>query len=204
MSKLKKAGIGFVIFFVVMMAIGYALNGESSTPAPTPTSTESVGVAASPTSIATPILRPQHVLPLKIPGFIFVERSDNLDPIFDGEDYSAYSCFVPLSAAVADKVENVCVFAYLFEDEASRDAAYAVMMGTRTYTNISINGSTAALQYSEREGEVSVTLLTRYLVIVSDSVPPFELPLPDPSTYDREALEAAAIAAMKAVIQGLP
>lgn len=159
------------------------------------------GVGCGGDGTTTPTLLPEAVIPLAVPGFSFVEKNDHFSPIWEGEEYSAYSLFFPRSGSRFDgKVESLYIQVYLFQDEASASEASNVLAGAGTsQSDIQVNGTQATLSYTDDMGEAATVQLQGLFVIVSDSMPPFEWPLPDPEEYDRQVLEDAAIEGLRAV-----
>lgn len=150
-----------------------------------------------------PTKRPEDVIPLAVPGFSFVEKSDHVTPIFEGEEYSAYSFFAPkANSNFENKVEFLHVSVSLFEDDASCQAVFDGFTTSSAITSsseIQVNGGWAILAYYEDFGEATAFQQRGRLLILSTSWPPSEWPLPDTETFDKQALQNAAIDGLKAI-----
>lgn len=181
---MKKFGIVLTPLLLLVLtigAIGCATHEETATLAPTPGDGTKM---------------PEVVIPLTVPGFSLVEKSDRVIPVFDGQEYSAYSFFEPkASSKFSDKVENLLVQVYLFQDDASAEAAFdALAEGGTSSTEIQVNGTRAILTYDEDFGETAAIQQQGRLVILSDSMPPFEATI-----FDEQILKDAAIEGLKAI-----
>lgn len=179
---MKKLAIVLCALLVLIVGgIGCGAEEETATPAPTPNDGTKM---------------PEDVIPLTVPGFSFVEKSDHMSPIFEGEEYSVYSLFLPkASSKFSDKVENLLVQVYLFQDDASAEAAFdALAEGGTSSTEIQVIGARAILTYNEYFGETAAIQQQGRLVILSDSMPPFEVTI-----FDEQILKGAAIEGLKAI-----
>lgn len=157
--------------------------------------------AKIPTEITvTPGKKPEDVIPLSISGFKFVEKSEGVKSIFEGEEYSAYSFFQPMpNSKFEGKVDSLEVCVYKFKDEASaEEAASAFAGGGTTQEEIHVDSVKAILTYDEDLGEGCVVWQQGKLVILSDAIPPFET-----TTFDEQVLKDAAIEGAKAAAQKL-
>ena len=154
------------------------------------------GVGCGGDGATTPTPLPEDVIPLTVPGFSFVEKSDHFVPMWEGEEYSAYSLFLPkVGSKFSGKVENLLVQVHLFQDDASGKVAFDVLAGGGTFsTEIQVNGTEAILSYHEDFGEAAAIQQQGKLVILSDSIPPF-----DATTFDEQVLKDAAIEGLKAI-----
>ena len=150
---------------------------------------------ASPSETETPTKAPEDMIPLTVPDFNFVERSDRVGPLFEGEEYSATSFFTPEpNSKFENKVDHLTVDAHLFKgDTSSKKMANLLLIGASA-TEIQINGRKATLTYKENNGETILFQQQGRLVIYSLSAPPFEA-----TTFDEEILKDAAIEGFKAI-----
>lgn len=139
---------------------------------------------------------PEYVIPLAVPGFDFVEKSNRVAPAFEGEEYSAYSFFVPeANSKFENKVYSVEIWVRLFRDDTSSKEAFNALGGGGTSTTeIQVNGVKTILTYDENFGEACAIQQRGKLVIYSDSIPPFEA-----TTFDEDVLKDAAIEGLKAI-----
>ncbi len=144
---------------------------------------------------------PGNIIPLSVAGFKFVEKSEVVGPIFDNEEYSAYSFFYPLSGSeFENKVESLSIDVHRFEDEKSAEETCAALaeLGTAEKMKIQIDSIKATLTYSEDHGEASVIWQEGRLIIWSLSSAPY-----DATTFDEQVLKDAAINGAKAVAEKL-
>ncbi|HJH25675.1 MAG TPA: hypothetical protein C5S37_02640 [Methanophagales archaeon] len=144
---------------------------------------------------------PGNIIPLSVEGFKFVEKSEVVGPIFDDEEYSAYSFFYPLSGSeFENKVESLSIDVHRFEDEKSADETCAALaeLGTAEKMKIQIDSIKATLTYSEDHGEASIIWQEGRLIIWSLSSAPY-----DATTFDEQVLKDAAINGAKAVAEKL-
>ena len=170
------------IIGVLLIAILLVL-GACGTP-PTETTTE------------IPTKAPEDIIPLSVPGFDFVSKSDRVEPLFEGEEYSASSFFTPkANSKFENKVDHLTVDVHLFKDEASSQQHFNFIAGFGTSSiEIQVNGEPTILTYNERVGETIAIQQQGRLVIYSLSAPPFEA-----TTFDEEALKEAWIEGFKAI-----
>jgi len=139
---------------------------------------------------------PEHIVPLTVPGFDFIEKSDRVEPLFEGEQYSAYSFFVPkTNSQFHNKVINIEIWVHLFQDDvSSKDAFNALAGGGTSATEIQVNETKTILTYDNEFGESCAIQQIGKLVIYSDAWPPF-----DTITFDENALKDAAIKGLQAI-----
>ena len=150
---------------------------------------------ASQPETETPAKAPEDMIPLTVPDFNFVEKSDRVEPLFEGEEYSATSFFMPKSNSKFDsKVDHLTVHVHLFKDDTSSNKMTNLLLIGASATEIQIGERKATLAYKENNGETIVFHQQGTLVIYSLSAPPFEA-----TTFDEEALKEAAIEGFKAV-----
>jgi len=143
----------------------------------------------------TPAKAPEDMIPLTVPDFNFVEKSDRVEPLFEGEEYSATSFFMPKSnSKFQSEVDHLTVHVHLFEDDTSSNKMTNLLLVGASATEIQIGERKATLAYNENNGETIVFHQQGRLVIYSLSAPPFEA-----TTFDEEALKEAAIEGFKAV-----
>jgi hypothetical protein len=163
------------------------ISAPAPTTAPAPTPPPDTGIPAS---------LPEDVIPLTVPGFSFKEKSDYFAPMWEGEEYSAYSSFLPKAGSeFYNKVESLMVEVYLFEDEASAGAAFDnLVAGGTSSIETEVGGVTAILTYDEDFGEAAAIQQQGRLVIMSDAMPPLTT-----WTFDEEVLKDAAIEGLKAI-----
>ena len=151
-----------------------------------------------PTSAPAP---PEDVIPLAVPGFDFVEKSDRVEPFFEGEDYSAYSFFEPASSSkFQGKVDNLVVEVYKFKDETSAREFFSMFAGKEGFEEIQIDDVTAVLLYEEDMGLVTVFFQQGKLVITSSAeglfdITTFEFTVPDEQVLKNATIEGARAAA---------
>ena len=180
---MKKLAIVLCALLVLIVGgIGCCAEEETATPAPTPNDGTKM---------------PEDVIPLTVPGFSFVEKSDRILIQALGEQYYAYSFFVPKTGSkFSNKVHSLEVRAHLFEAEASAKAAASgiLTVGADFFAEIQVNDATAILTYREDYGEAAAIQQQGRLAIISLSMPPFEA-----IAFDRQTLEDAAIEGLKAV-----
>jgi len=138
---------------------------------------------------------PEDIIPLNVQGFDFIEKSNRADPIFDGEEYWAYSFFVPkINSQYEGKVESVIVDVHLFRDDTSSKNAFDIMVEAGTSaTEIQVNGMKAILTYDADIGKACTIQRQGRLLICSDSVPPFEAFI-----FDETALKNASVLCLNA------
>ena len=139
---------------------------------------------------------PEDVIPPAVPGFILHEKSNRVEPVFEGEEYSAYSFFVPkANSKFENKIHSVEVWVRLFKDDASSKKAFdALAQGGTSAAEIEVNDTKTILTYDEDFGETCAIQQQGRLVIYSDSIPPFEA-----TTFDEDVLKDAAIEGLKAI-----
>lgn len=180
-----KAIASMLILILALSAFGCAVE---EAPASTPTPTPGAGI---------PTKMPEDVIPLTVPGFSFVEKSDRVLIQALGEQYYAYSFFVPKTGSkFSNKVHSLEVRAHLFEDEASAEAAASgiLTVGADFFAEIQVNDTTAILTYREDYGEAAAIQQQGRLAIISLSIPPFEATI-----FDEQVLKDAAIEGLKAI-----
>ncbi len=178
---------GVCIALAMIFFGAHSLISETSSPRARPTPASRVGVPAK---------APEDIIPLTVPGFNFVEKSDRVEPIYEGEEYSATSFFVPKpNSKFESKVDHLTVDVYLFKDEASSQQHFNLIAGLGTSSmEIQVNGEPTILTYNERVGETIAIQQQGRLVIYSLSAPPFEA-----TTFDEVTLKDAAIEGFKAI-----
>jgi hypothetical protein len=138
---------------------------------------------------------PEDMIPLTVTDFNFVEKSDRVEPLFEGEEYSAVSFFTPkTNSKFQGEVDHLTVWVLLFEDETSGTDMTSIFLVDVSVAEIQIGEREATLTYNEDNGETIVFYQQGKLVIYSLSAPPFESTI-----FDEEALEEAAIEGFKAV-----
>lgn len=181
-----KAIASMLILIFALSAFGCAVE-EAPAPTPTPTPTPEAGI---------PTKMPEDVIPLTVPGFSFIEKSDRVLMRAFGEEYYAYSFFVPeANSKFWNKVHSLEVRVYLFEDDASGEAAFDILtVGGTSSTEIQVNSARAILTYDADFGEAAAIQQQGRLVILSDSIPPFEATI-----FDEQVLKDAAIEGLKAI-----
>ena len=151
--------------------------------------------APEPTPAPPPAPAPEDTIPLTVPGFDFVEKSDRIEPLYEGEEYSALSFFTPkINSKFENKVDHLTVYARLFKDDTSSKKMANLLLIGASATEIQINGRKATLTYKTNNGETIVFQQEGRLVIYSLSAPPFEA-----TTFDEEILKDAAIEGFKAI-----
>ncbi len=177
------ACLAFAMIFVGV----YAWTQETPSPRARPTPAPKAVIAAK---------APEDIIPLTVPSFNFVEKSDRVNPMFEGEEYSASSFFVPKpNSKFQNKVDHLTVDVHLFKDEASSQQHFNFIAGFGTSSiEIQVNGEPTILTYNERVGETIAIQQQGRLVIYSLSAPPFEA-----VTFDEEVLKDAAIEGFKAI-----
>ncbi len=154
--------------------------------------------AKIPEAIAvTPGERPEDVIPVSVSGFKFVEKSEYVKGIFEGEEYWAYSFFQPRAdSKFQGKVDSLEIRVHKFKNETSaREAASAY---AQEGTTIQVDGINVTLNYDEDFGEAAVSWQHGNLVILSDAIPPFEA-----TTFDEQVLKDAVIEGVRATVQRL-
>ena len=138
---------------------------------------------------------PEDMIPLTVTGFDFVEKSDRVAPLWEGEEYSAISFFRPKSnSKFQGEIDHLTVYVRLFEDETSSKNMTGIFLVGVSATEIQIGERVATLTYNESNGETIVFYQQGKLVVYSLSAPPFEA-----TTFDEETLKEAAIEGFKAV-----
>ena len=163
--------------------------------------TWSVVITITPTSAPAP---PEHVIPLAVPGFDFVEKSDRVEPIFEGEDYRAYSFFEPASSSkFQGKVSNLVVDVYKFKDETSAREFFSMFAGKEGVEEIQIDNVTAMLLYEEDMGLVTVFFQQGKLVIMSSAEGPFDITTLEFTVPDEQVLKNATIEGARAAARNL-
>jgi len=173
---MRKTYIIGVLLVAVLLVLGAC--------APTPTPETGV-----------PAKAPEDVIPLSVPGFDFVEKSDRVEPLFEGEEYSALSFFVPkANSEFENKVDHLTVYVCLFKDDtSSNEMAKLLLIGASTI-KIEFNEEEATLTYKKDNGETILFQQRGRLVIYSLSAPSLEA-----TTFDEEVLKNAAIEGFKAI-----
>jgi len=152
--------------------------------------------------------KPEDVIPISVSGFIFVEKSEYVKPVFDGEEYSAYSFFEPsISSKFYGKVGELVIDVYKFKEEASaRNMFYmlsGVIPGVRTAEEIQIDNFEATLVYREDDGEAYVLWQNGKLVIISEAMGPFDTTTLKTTIPDEQILKDAVIEGAIAVAHKL-
>ncbi len=138
---------------------------------------------------------PEDMIPLTVTDFNFVEKSNRVEPLFEGEEYSAVSFFTPkTNSKFENNVDHLTIHVYQFEDDASSSNMTSIFLVEVSATEIQVGEREATLTYNENNGETIVFCQQGKLVIYSLSAPPFEA-----TTFDEEALKEAAIEGFKAV-----
>lgn len=138
---------------------------------------------------------PEDMIPLTVTDFNFVEKSDRVEPLFEGEEYSAVSFFTPkTNSEFQGEVDHLIVEVLLFEDDTSSKNMTSIFLVEVSATEIHVGEREATLTYNENNGETIVFYQQGKLVIYSLSAPPFEA-----TTFDEEALKEAAIEGFRAV-----
>jgi len=157
--------------------------------------------ATQPTSAPAP---PEDVIPLAVPGFYFVEKSDRVEPLFEGEDYSACSFFEPASSSkFQGKVGNLVVNAHKFKDETSAREFFSTFAGKEGFEEIQIDDVTAVLVYEEDMGLVTVFFQQGKLVITSSAEGLFDITTLEFTVPDEQVLKNAAIEGARAAARNL-
>ncbi len=146
---------------------------------------------------------PEEVISIAVPGFNFIDKSDRVEPIFEGEEYSAESFFTPkANSKFHNKVDHLIVAVYLFKDDASsKEMANLLLIGVYA-TDIQVNGRKATITYNSTYGEAVVFLQKGRLVVYSFSASPFDASSGSPfdaTTFDEVTLKDAAIEGFKAI-----
>ena len=132
---------------------------------------------------------PEDVIPLSVSQFIFSRKYDWSVPVFDGEEYSAYSIFAPdPSIEFWSYVGDLHVRVYLFEDNESARALIVMLLGTVDFVaEVEVNDAQAYMTYREGLGEAMAIQQRGRLVIVSNAMPPL-----DATEFEQEPLQYAA------------
>ena len=90
---------------------------------------------ASATTAVSTGKSPENVIPLSVPGFTFVEKSDRVNMPFDGVEYWAYSLFEPqIGSEFYGKVLNLEVRVHKCNDETAAEETFSAMAVRRDYT----------------------------------------------------------------------
>ena len=98
MPNMCKTQIIGVLLIITVLVLG-ACGSTTTTPSTTEISTKA----------------PEDIISLTVPGFNFVEKSDRVEPLFSGEEYSALSFFTPkANSEFINKVDHLTVYVYLF------------------------------------------------------------------------------------------
>jgi len=136
---------------------------------------------------------PENVIPLSVPGFTFIEKSDRVNMPFDGVEYWTYSLFEPqIGSEFYGKVLNLEVRVHRCNDETAAEETFSAMAeGGTTQEEIQVDSVKATLTYDEDFGETAVFWQQGNLVILSDAIPPFEATIFDEQSLKRAALEGA-------------
>ena len=176
MCKRQIVGVLLIITVLVLGACG----STTTTPSTTEISTKA----------------PEDVISLAVPGFNFIEKSDRVEPLFSGEEYSALSFFTPkANSEFINKVDHLTVYVYLFKDEVSSQQHFNFLTGTGTSSmQTQINGINTIITYNANSGETLAIQRQGKLVIYSLSAPPFEA-----TTFDESILKDSSIEGLKAL-----
>lgn len=143
--------------------------------------------------------KPEDIIPLSVSGFKFVEKSEHVKPIFEGEEYSAYSFFKPkIDSTLIGKIDHLTIKIYKFKDETSAKETFLIFARLGISEEIQVDDTRAMLTYDKDSGETSVLWQEGKLVIMSISSPPFGA-----SIFDEQVLKDAAITGAKAVAEKL-
>ena len=148
---------------------------------------------ASATTTVSTGKSPENVIPLSVPGFTFIEKSDRVNMPFDGVEYWAYSLFEPqIGSEFYGKVLDLEVRVHKCNDETAAEETFSAMVeGGTTREEIQLDKVNAMLTYDEDFGETAVFWWEGNLVILSDAIPPFEATIFDEQSLKRAALEGA-------------
>ena len=143
---------------------------------------------------------PENVIPLSVPGFTFIEKSDRVNMPFDGVEYWAYSLFEPqIDSEFYGKVLNLEVRVHKCNDETAAEEIFSSFAeGGTTQEEIQFDNINAMLTYDEDFGETAVFWWQSDLVILSDAIPPFEA-----TSFDEQSLKRAALEGAKATAKNL-
>ena len=143
---------------------------------------------------------PMDVIPLSVPDFRFVEKSDRVDMPFDGVQFWAYSLFEPkVGSRFQGKVLNLEVRVHQCRNETDAEKIFLAFAGTGTTQEQVIIGSIkATLCYDEDFGETSVVWRVGSLVILSSAIPLFKA-----TTFDEQTLKDAAFEGARAATRNI-
>jgi len=180
MTKRKLTGIIIASIIVVFVAIALAFSGEPAE------------------------RKPENIIPLRVSGFEFVEKSERVKGLFEGEEYSAYSFFEPSIGSKFDgKVEDLVIDVRKFKDETSAGDVFSMLAGVGTAEEIQVDNVKATLVYREDLGETYVLWQRDKLVIMSGTMGPFDITTFEVTVPDEQVLKDAAIEGARATARNL-
>jgi hypothetical protein len=188
MNSGRAISFGLVVLMIVALVAVFGCSSETEIGEPIITPTPEVTPDSS-----TPL--PEDVIPLNVSGFNFSRKYDWSIAIFDGEEYSASSIFLPKAdSEFMNEVENLQVGAYLFTDEESASEAVDILIEyVDIVTEIQVNDTQALLTYREGLGEASAIQQHGRLVIISNTMPPLGV-----ADFNQEVLQNAVINGLEA------
>ena len=158
--------------------------------------TPSGGVQTSPSqALPNGTLTPETVVPLTVPGFDFLDKTDPEEGIYDGEVYFVSSFFAPSAGSkYENKTDLLEVDVGLFTNAAAASAEIA------DYGNdISVAGFPAKYWYEPNFSVSSVAVQRGSLFIES-----LAQGIENMSLTDEPILQDAAIQGAKAALQNIP
>jgi hypothetical protein len=143
---------------------------------------------------------PQNVIPMSVPDFTFIEKSDRVNLPFDGVEYWAYSLFEPqIDSEFYGKVLNLEVRVHKCNDETAAEGIFSAFAeGGTKQEEVQFDNINAMLTYDEDSGETAVFWRKGDLVILSDAIPPFEA-----NSFNEQSLKRAALEGAKATAKNL-
>jgi hypothetical protein len=143
---------------------------------------------------------PKDVIPMSVPDFRFVEKSERVDIPFDGVEFWAYSLFEPVGGSRFDgKVLDLEVRVHQCRNENDAEDILLIFAGAgTTQEEVVIDGIKATLCYDADSGEAGIVWRVDNFVILSNAIPPFEA-----ITFDERALKDAAFEGAKAAKRNL-
>ncbi len=138
---------------------------------------------------------PKDVIPLSVPNFRLVERSDRVDMPFDGVQFWGYSLFEPVvGSRFHGKVLNLEVRVHQCSNETDAEKVFLALAGSgTTQEQVTIDSIKATLCYDADFGETGIVWRVGSLVILSSAIPPFEA-----TAFDEQALKDAAFEGARA------
>jgi len=143
---------------------------------------------------------PMDVIPLSVPGFRFVEKSDRVDMPFDGVQFWAYSLFEPeVGSRFQGKVLNLEIRVHQCRNETDAEKIFLALAGAgTTREQVTIDSIKATLCYDADFGETGILWRVGSLVILSSAIPPFEA-----TAFDEQALKDAVLEGVRAAARNI-